>query len=52
MAYTLSHIGDTHFAAGDMSAACDVWQQSLSILDELQHPEAGHIRAKMSRIPG
>jgi tetratricopeptide (TPR) repeat protein len=49
---TLTHIGDTHFAAGDMNAACDAWQQSLAILDELQHPEADRIRAKLSGIPG
>ena len=51
VAYTLSHIGDTHIAVGDMTAAYAAWQQSLAILDELHHPEAGHIQAKLTRIP-
>ena len=37
---TLTHLGDTHHAAGDPDAARDAWQQALTILDELDHPDA------------
>ena len=35
-----------HADAGH-AAARDAWQQALSILDDLQHPDAGQVRAKL-----
>lgn len=45
---TLGNLGDTYFAMGDSPAAHGAWQQSLTILDELNHPEADQVRAKLS----
>jgi tetratricopeptide (TPR) repeat protein len=47
-AYSLARIGDTHHAAGRPDAARAVWRRALSILDELDHPEAADVRAKLS----
>jgi tetratricopeptide (TPR) repeat protein len=44
---TLTHLGDTHHATGDLDAARDAWQQALVILDDLDHPDASAVRAKL-----
>jgi len=44
---TLTHLGDTHRAAGDDAAARAAWQQALAILDDLRHPDADAVRAKL-----
>jgi tetratricopeptide (TPR) repeat protein len=44
---TLGRLGDTRAAAADLPAARDAWQQALNILDELRHPAAEHVRAKL-----
>jgi tetratricopeptide (TPR) repeat protein len=46
-AATLDHLGDTEKAAGDLDAARAAWQRSLDILDELDHPGARDVRAKL-----
>jgi tetratricopeptide (TPR) repeat protein len=46
-AEALMHIGDAHHAAGNTGAARDAWQQALIILDDLQHPNASQVRAKL-----
>jgi DNA-binding SARP family transcriptional activator len=46
-AAALSHLGDTHQATGDLQAALTAWREALSILDDLQHPDAIHVRAKL-----
>ena len=43
----LTHIGDTHHADGQWQAARRAWQQALAILDDLRHPDAGRVRAKL-----
>jgi tetratricopeptide (TPR) repeat protein/transcriptional regulator with XRE-family HTH domain len=48
----LTHLGDTRHAAGDLALARDAWQQALVILDDLGHPDAGNIRAKIADLPG
>jgi tetratricopeptide (TPR) repeat protein len=45
----LTHLGDTHHAADELTAARDAWQQALAILDDLHHPDAGQVRAKLSQ---
>ena len=47
---TLTHLGDTRHAAGDLAQAREAWQQALAILEDLQHPDAGQVRAKLCRI--
>jgi DNA-binding SARP family transcriptional activator len=45
---TLTHLGDTCQAADDPARAEEAWQQALSILEDLQHPAAGQVRAKLA----
>jgi tetratricopeptide (TPR) repeat protein len=45
---TLGNLGDVHFATGDSHAAHDAWQRALTILDELDHPDAEQVRAKLA----
>jgi DNA-binding SARP family transcriptional activator/Tfp pilus assembly protein PilF len=49
-AEVLTHLGDTHQAAGELALAREAWQQALAILDDLQHPDAGQVRAKLASI--
>jgi tetratricopeptide (TPR) repeat protein/transcriptional regulator with XRE-family HTH domain len=44
----LGHVGDTRQAAGDLPQARDAWQQALEILDDLDHPQAEQVRAKLA----
>jgi tetratricopeptide (TPR) repeat protein len=44
---TLTHLGDTRYAAGDLPQARQAWQQSLAILEDLDHPDAGKVRARL-----
>jgi hypothetical protein len=50
-AIVLDHLGDTRHGAGDPRAARGAWQQALAILDDIHHPDAETIRAKLSRLP-
>jgi DNA-binding SARP family transcriptional activator len=43
----LIHLGDTRQAAGELAQAREAWQQALAILEDLQHPHAGQVRAKL-----
>jgi tetratricopeptide (TPR) repeat protein/DNA-binding XRE family transcriptional regulator len=45
---TLSRLGDTHHAAGDLAQAREAWQQALASLEDLQHPDAEQVRAKLA----
>lgn len=47
---TLTHLGDTHHAAGDASTARAAWQHALAILDDLNHPDAAQVRAKLDSL--
>lgn len=47
---TLTHLGDTFRAAGDVAAARDAWRQAQAILDELNHADAGQVRAKLTEL--
>jgi Tetratricopeptide repeat len=44
---TLTNLGDIRRAAGDRLQAQDAWQQAHDILDDLQHPDAAKLRAKL-----
>jgi DNA-binding SARP family transcriptional activator len=47
-AAALTHLGDTRHAAGELAQARQAWQQALAILEDLQHPDAGQVRAKLA----
>jgi tetratricopeptide (TPR) repeat protein len=44
----LVNLGDTHQAAGDLAGARDAWQQAVSILDDLHHPDADQVRSRLA----
>jgi tetratricopeptide (TPR) repeat protein len=44
----LHHLGDAHQAAGDHNAAIEAWAEALTILDDLHHPDADQVRAKIA----
>jgi DNA-binding SARP family transcriptional activator len=46
-AQTLVYAGDAHHADGNLHAARQAWTQALAILDDLHHPDAEHLRAKL-----
>jgi tetratricopeptide (TPR) repeat protein len=46
----LGNLGETHLATGDSHAARGAWQQALTILDELNHPDAEQVRAKLATL--
>ena len=49
---TLTHFGDTYHAARELARAREAWQQALVIFEDLQHPGAGQVRAKLaSTVP-
>jgi DNA-binding SARP family transcriptional activator len=43
----LGHLGDTCHAAGKPEEARASWEEALAILEDLRHPEADQIRAKL-----
>jgi tetratricopeptide (TPR) repeat protein/transcriptional regulator with XRE-family HTH domain len=43
----LMHLGDAWHAAGDASQARQAWQQALTVFDELSHPGAAELRARL-----
>jgi len=47
---TLGNLGETHLASGDSRAARGAWHQALTILDELNHPDAERVRAKLAAL--
>jgi tetratricopeptide (TPR) repeat protein/transcriptional regulator with XRE-family HTH domain len=49
-AKSLTRFGDTRHAGGDLAQAREAWQQALGILDDLQHPDAAHVRAKLDAV--
>jgi tetratricopeptide (TPR) repeat protein len=51
-AETLTHLGDTRHAAGDLRRAREAWQQALPIFEDLQHPDADQVRAKLAGLGG
>jgi DNA-binding SARP family transcriptional activator/tetratricopeptide (TPR) repeat protein len=49
-ARTLIRLGDTTFALGDTRAAGRAWKRAVSILDELDHPDADWAREKLQQL--
>ncbi|HZN77935.1 MAG TPA: hypothetical protein VFC00_40510, partial [Micromonosporaceae bacterium] len=41
------HIGDNELAMGHVAAARDAWRAALTTLEELEHPDAEAVRAKL-----
>ncbi len=49
-AVLLIHLGDTHHATGNPEAARTAWQQALTILDQLDHPDADQVRTRLTAL--
>jgi DNA-binding SARP family transcriptional activator len=47
---TLTRLGDAHHAAAGLREARDAWRQALDILDDLRHPDADQVRAKLASM--
>jgi tetratricopeptide (TPR) repeat protein/transcriptional regulator with XRE-family HTH domain len=47
----LLNLGDTHRAIGKLPQARQAWQQALAIYDDIQHPDADKVRAKLAGLP-
>jgi tetratricopeptide (TPR) repeat protein len=47
---TLSHLGDCYRAAGETTSAGSAWRKALNILDDLDHPDAAEVRAKLASL--
>jgi tetratricopeptide (TPR) repeat protein len=47
-AVTLTYLGDTCRALGELARARETWQQALAILEDLRHPEADTVRARLA----
>ncbi|MEO3922563.1 tetratricopeptide repeat protein [Micromonosporaceae bacterium B7E4] len=46
----LARLGDTQSAIGDLDAASDTWHRALGILDDLDHPDAEQVKARLDRV--
>jgi tetratricopeptide (TPR) repeat protein len=44
----LTHLGDARHAAGASAQAREAWRRALAILDDLQHPDADQVSAKLA----
>jgi tetratricopeptide (TPR) repeat protein/transcriptional regulator with XRE-family HTH domain len=49
-AATLINLGQAQQDFGDALAARTSWERALAILDDLHHPAAGHLRARMQAV--
>jgi tetratricopeptide (TPR) repeat protein len=47
-AEALDHLGDAYSSSGDLAAAKEAWGSALKILDDLGHPDAEQVRAKLA----
>jgi tetratricopeptide (TPR) repeat protein/transcriptional regulator with XRE-family HTH domain len=47
LAKTLARLGDLHNTCGDLDEASTAWREALAILEDLQHPDAEQLRAKL-----
>jgi tetratricopeptide (TPR) repeat protein/transcriptional regulator with XRE-family HTH domain len=47
-ASALTRLGDTRHLADELALAREAWQQALAIFEDLQHPGADQVRAKLA----
>ena len=50
VADVLVHLGASHAAAGQPAAARQAWSQALRILEDLCHPDADPVRARLAAV--
>jgi DNA-binding SARP family transcriptional activator/tetratricopeptide (TPR) repeat protein len=49
---SFSNLGDAEQAAGNRPAARRAWQRARTILEDLHHPDAAQVRAKLAALEG
>jgi tetratricopeptide (TPR) repeat protein len=49
-AESLTRLGEVHRDAGDLVATADAWHRALTILDDLEHPDADDLRARLGQL--
>lgn len=49
---TLTRLGDSRHAAGDLPQAREAWRDALAIFGDLSHPGAEEVRAKLAGLDG
>ena len=49
-ALVLTHLGDSQREAGDAAAAHEAWQSALQVLEDLNHPHAASLRARLKSL--
>jgi hypothetical protein len=47
-ASAIASLGDTDHATGNPDAARGAWQHALTILEQLDHPDADRVRTKLA----
>jgi tetratricopeptide (TPR) repeat protein len=47
---TLVIIGEVHLDGGDLEATRDAWGRALAIFDDIEHPDAGPLRLRLSTL--
>jgi tetratricopeptide (TPR) repeat protein len=51
-AASLTRLGETRIAVGGPETARRAWAEALAILDGLEHPDAGALRARLRELHG
>ncbi len=51
-ACALTRLGDIRHASGQLPQAREAWQQALAIFDDLRHPDASQVRARLAAASG
>jgi hypothetical protein len=49
-ACTLTRLGDAHYRTNNFASARENWQQALTFIDQLGHPDADKIRARLATL--
>jgi DNA-binding SARP family transcriptional activator len=49
-AEALAHLGDARLATGNPAEARAAWEEAFVILDDLNHPDADEVRAKLAKL--
>ena len=44
------YIGDARYAAGHLRGARTAWEEALTILDDLHHPDARRVRGMLNEL--
>jgi len=46
----LANLGNAHHTTGNSRAAREVWRQALTVLEEIDHPDADKVRHQLAGL--